>query len=85
MSDAFTTTDVFGRDEETSMYIALLERQVVGLTLANIRQKATIDANTMQSPDIKLVMNDDAMAEEVCRKLRDLQKSSERMNRRTGV
>lgn len=85
MSDGFDTTDVYGRDEETSMYISLLERQVVGLTLANARQKATIEANRMGNIDIQLVMNDDAMADDVAKKLAGLQESAKRMNRRSGV
>ena len=77
MSDAFTTTDINGRDEETSMYIALLERQVVGLTIANLRQKAALDGE--ETPD------NEPLIEESLRRLGEQRKASEKMNRRSRI
>lgn len=81
MTDTFSSVDLNGRDEETSMYIALLERQVVGLTLANIRQKATIDANSQSEPEFDV----DSAIEEAVRRMKSLEKESSRMGRRHRV
>ena len=77
MSDNFPTTDINGRDEETSMYIALLERQVVGLTIANLRQKAALDGE--ETPD------NEPLIEESLRRLGEQRKASEKMNRRSRI
>lgn len=77
----FDTSDLNGRDEETSMYIAILERQVVGLTLTNIRQKAAIDSHGMEDISFDL----DSAIDEAVSKIASASKDSKRMNRRSGV
>jgi len=73
--------DLNGRDEETSMYIALLERQVAGLSLTNIRQRATIKAGGMAEGEFDL---ESAIGETVSR-LESTRQESAGMNRRRRV
>ncbi len=75
-----STIDVNGRDEEASLYVALLERQVMGLTLINLRQKATIEfANLDDEFDLA------GAVEETAKKIISLQEESKKGFRRSSL
>lgn len=80
MAEFEVNLDLNGRDEAASHYVALLERQVLGLTLVNLRQKASIEAN---GTEIEVDYED--LVNQAVEKLASIQSQSKRPFRRNQV
>lgn len=84
-----STVDLNGREESASLYVALLEQQVLGLTLVNLRQKATIEASRTATGGFALAEEPDfdleAAIDQAANKVASIQSDSTRPFRRHRV